>query len=128
MQVYYQTGVLEVHQFTTGTKRVAHYDEAHSTIQCDNCELLVRQSEASDRCHVCSAHRQVLNRLALQLNQSQKHRTKPQSHTNIRHLSTPEKDISLQRLHNQARVQQQKNKINKLKKQQRLRSILEEAI
>ena len=63
-----------------------------------------------------------MNRLALRLSQSQKDtdRTKPQSHTNIRYLSTPEKDIRLQRLHNQARVQQQKIK--------RLRSILEEAI
>ena len=103
--------------YYTGTERVAFYDPAHATIRCDACELLVpQQSEPqhkAKRCGTCNKYkyRQVLNRMLFRVERSSgqdSDRSNPQSRTNYRFLTTPEKDRRLRRLHQQSRINQQR--------------------
>lgn len=86
----------------TGTLPVAHIDRRLAdspTIRHKDCEVLVAEREM--RCPACTGYRPSLRAIssrdlrAVEADQ----RTAPDSHTNYRYLSTPEKDRRLSRLH-----------------------------
>ena len=91
---------------------MAFHDLTNSTIHCEGCEWLVQPhgSSIGSRCVKCSDYRQTLNRMLFRAKDKQDidlERCEPGIHTNYRYLSTPEKCIRLQRLHQQSRVHQQ---------------------
>ena len=84
---------------------MAFHDLTNSTICCEGCEWLVQPhgSSIGSRCVKCSDYRQTLNRMLFRAKDKQDidlEHCEPGSHTNYRYLSTPEKCIRLQRLHN----------------------------
>lgn len=94
---------------------MAFYDARHSTIRCEGCEwLLPPQLELSSpwmRCGKCNPYRKTLNRMlfrAKDRREVEPGHCEPNSHTNYRYLSTLEKCMRLQRLHQQNRVNQQR--------------------
>ena len=81
------------------------------TVRHENCEFFVSQKSKSlgvvKRCARCNEHRRTMNRMLLRI-ESSHDRCHPQSHTNYRFLSTPEKNKRLQQLHQQSRINQQR--------------------
>ena len=75
------------------------------TIRHKDCELLLH--EGAVRCQACQDQRKLLHALYTRMSKctTQKDgRTLPDSHVNYRHLSTPEKQERLSKLHDATRV------------------------
>ena len=92
--------------FVLGTDIVAYHDISCNTIRCTDCMVLVPRSNTctASRYEWCRDYRKNLSGLLTRYRNGQtKHLdgSDPQSHTNYRYLSTPEKDKCLQRLHHQ---------------------------
>ena len=99
-----------------GDKRVAFFSERKKSIVCEACEVLVFCPGSSVvRCFICTEYRLILNRMLCRAVKFLKDTDKssPQSHTNYRYLSSPEKSQRLLRLHQHNRVLQQQ--IDRLK-------------
>ena len=75
----------------TGTPSIYHV----------NCEILIKVSNQMKRCEYCKKHRKSL--FAMGCRAQKDERTDPSSHTPYVHLSTPEKDERLSRLHKEKR-------------------------
>ena len=92
----------------TGEKRVAFYNSARNTIQCNDCVLLVNE-EGVNRYEACEEYRRTLNCLLYRhLNgQGKDDRTDSHSHTNYRCLSKPEMIQRMKSLHSNARIYKQ---------------------
>ena len=72
------------------------------TVCHKSCELLVTQIDT--RCTACTQYRKSLRAICSHQSQEKAdNRTAPDSHTNYRYLSTPEKGRRLSRLHSSAR-------------------------
>lgn len=97
---------------------MAYYDELNQTIRSANCEYLlpVEQAMKMKRCHPCKEYRQTLNRMLYRVEHGRPKDTEkchPESHTNYRYLSSPEKIARLKNLHDHARLMQQNvNRLN----------------
>jgi len=90
-------------------KRVEFYNEQQKTIQCDDCPLLLSQSD-SKHCSHYEEHRQVLNRLMHCLKSGSRRdqdRTASDSHTPYKSLSSSEKHERMKRLQMQSRKKKQ---------------------
>lgn len=92
-----------------GKNTVAFYDDQRSTIQCENCELILPPSRK--RCGSCEEYRQVLNRMLYRIlheDKQQDDRVDCQSHTNYRRLTNEEKCERLKNLHSKTVLLTQK--------------------
>ena len=79
------------------------------TIRHKNCEVVLL--EDSMRCDACKGHRKLLHALYSRMSRRAKQkesRTAVTSHVNYCHLSTPEKQERLSKLHDAARVARQR--------------------
>ena len=102
---------------------MAYHDISCNTIRCTDCMVLVPRANSASRCEQCRDYRKNMSGLLTRYRNGQTKRldgSDPQSHTNYRYLSTPEKDKRLQRLHHQHRMSE--------KKLTRLRAALKQAI
>ena len=109
--------------FVQGTDVVAYHDISCNTIQYTDCMVFVPRANIASRCERCRDYQKNLSGLLTPYHNGQTKRldgSDPQSHTNYRYLSTPEKDKHLQHLHHQHRMSG--------KELARLRAALEQAI
>ena len=77
------------------------------TIRHKHCDILVSKSDT--RCSACSQYRGSLRAICSRHSNRKEDRTAPDSHTNYRYLSTPEKGRRLSRLHTSARNERKKS-------------------
>jgi len=91
------------------------------TVRHKDCDLLVLQSDT--RCTACSQYRPSLRATFSRQSHGKEDKTAPDSHTNYRYLSTPEKGSRLSRLHISARNAKKKT----LRIQTRLAELTEQS-
>ena len=78
----------------TGTRVIAHRATTalpYSTIRHTKCSMLLPQSTDSDRCGKCRAYRKMLNKAHARKSKAID-TTTPHSHTNLRYLSSDDKN------------------------------------
>ena len=89
-----------------GTKEVAKEEDVllrSATIRHTDCAVLLLSTSTSKRCNRCESYRHTLRSLTYQMGRQGGDKTAPDSHVNYRHLSTPEKERRLQRMHSELR-------------------------
>lgn len=92
-------------------EQVAIYDDEFlpPTIRCTNCEMLL---PSSSRCNQCKEYRKVLTAMLHRSTSSASTTdpTNPNSHTNYKTLSSPQKIARLKNQHDQIKLQKQQIK------------------